>query len=62
MVSEGENITGTLKCAPNTRNNRDLDINIAYKVSESEEHTVIDYKMCATNALHVLWVLMVSRA
>jgi len=45
MVSEGENITGTLKCAPNTRNNRDLDINIAYKTSEAEEHTVIDYKM-----------------
>lgn len=44
-VSAGEKITGRLSCAPNARNNRDLDITIAYKVESSEE-TEVQYKMC----------------
>ncbi|KDN41666.1 putative HMT1-hnRNP arginine N-methyltransferase [Tilletiaria anomala UBC 951] len=32
IVSEGDVIKGTLKCSPNARNNRDLDINIKYRV------------------------------
>lgn len=44
-VSAGEKITGRLSCAPNARNNRDLDITIAYK-AESGEETEVQYKMC----------------
>ena len=44
-VSEGEKITGRLSCAPNARNNRDLDITIAYRVSDGPE-AEIQYKMC----------------
>lgn len=44
-VSAGEKITGRLSCAPNARNNRDLDITIAYK-TESGEETEVQYKMC----------------
>jgi type I protein arginine methyltransferase len=31
-VNAGDVITGTLKCSPNARNNRDLDIAIKYRV------------------------------
>lgn len=31
-VSQGQKVSGTLSCAPNARNNRDLDISIAYEV------------------------------
>ena len=44
-VSAGQKITGQLSCAPNARNNRDLDITIAYKVEGGEE-TEVHYKMC----------------
>ncbi|KAI0949561.1 type I protein arginine N-methyltransferase Rmt1 [Taiwanofungus camphoratus] len=44
-VSEGYKITGRLSCAPNARNNRDLDIAIAYQVG-SEPETEVQYKMC----------------
>lgn len=30
-VSEGDTISGTLTCAPNAKNPRDLDIGISYK-------------------------------
>ncbi|SJK97217.1 probable HMT1-hnRNP arginine N-methyltransferase [Armillaria ostoyae] len=43
-VSQGEPITGTLSCAPNARNNRDLDIKITYKTPREQE-TAIHYKM-----------------
>ncbi|KAI0930454.1 type I protein arginine N-methyltransferase Rmt1, variant 5 [Taiwanofungus camphoratus] len=43
-VSEGYKITGRLSCAPNARNNRDLDIAIAYQVG-SEPETEVQYKM-----------------
>jgi protein arginine N-methyltransferase 1 len=33
---EGDVIKGTLSCAPNDRNNRDLDIVIDWEVSGSE--------------------------
>ncbi|KAN0091296.1 S-adenosyl-L-methionine-dependent methyltransferase [Tylopilus felleus] len=42
-ISSGEKIRGTLSCAPNSRNNRDLDIAIEY--TTSGEITKVDYKM-----------------
>ena len=30
MISEGEEVTGTLSVAPNEKNNRDLDIRLEY--------------------------------
>ena len=44
-IQEGQEVTGQLSCAPNARNNRDLDITISDKCSDLEES--IDYKMCA---------------
>ena len=44
-VSAGDKITGRLSCAPNARNNRDLDITIAYAVQDGPE-AEIEYKMC----------------
>jgi protein arginine N-methyltransferase 1 len=35
-VSENETIKGTLSCAPNSRNNRDLDIVIDWEVEGNE--------------------------
>ncbi|KAL7422446.1 Nuclear SAM-dependent mono-and asymmetric methyltransferase [Cryptotrichosporon argae] len=35
-VSEGDTIRGTLSCAPNARNNRDLDIVVDYEVSGAD--------------------------
>jgi protein arginine N-methyltransferase 1 len=43
-VYEGETVAGRLSCAPNARNNRDLDIVITY-TSRGETHTM-EYKMC----------------
>ncbi|EMD37351.1 hypothetical protein CERSUDRAFT_135901 [Gelatoporia subvermispora B] len=43
-VSEGQQITGRLSCAPNERNNRDLDIDIVYQAGEEPE-TLVHYKM-----------------
>ncbi|KAF8893408.1 S-adenosyl-L-methionine-dependent methyltransferase [Infundibulicybe gibba] len=39
-VSEGDKITGELTCAPNTRNNRDLDITISYQSGNSTPATL----------------------
>ncbi|ADV19487.1 protein arginine N-methyltransferase 1 [Cryptococcus gattii Ru294] len=45
-VSEGDVIQGTLHCAPNSRNNRDLDIVIDYEVTGSTpEKGKMEYKM-----------------
>jgi len=48
-ISAGEQITGTLSCTPNTRNNRDLDIKIEYEVHadavEGLQTGRIQYKM-----------------
>ena len=44
-VSAGQKITGQLSCAPNARNNRDLDIGITYQVEDGEA-TEVQYKMC----------------
>ncbi|KAF9568172.1 protein arginine N-methyltransferase [Agrocybe pediades] len=44
-VHDGDQIKGTLTCAPNARNNRDLDITISYKVANEEEEKVVEYKM-----------------
>jgi hypothetical protein len=43
-ISQGEKIRGRLSCAPNTKNNRDLDITISYETDGRE--VIADYKMC----------------
>lgn len=43
-ISEGEKIRGRLTCAPNTKNNRDLDITISYETGGVVE--IVEYKMC----------------
>ena len=45
-VTQGDNIVGRLSCAPNTRNNRDLDIGFAYKLEHDEKELLMQYKMC----------------
>ena len=45
-ISEGQKLTGNLTCAPNTRNNRDLDISIAFKLDGEKQASRVDYKMC----------------
>ncbi|KAF4567368.1 type I protein arginine N-methyltransferase Rmt1 [Pleurotus pulmonarius] len=42
-LNEGDTIKGTLTCAPNARNNRDLDISISYSTPTTSE--TIAYKM-----------------
>lgn len=49
LVSEGQDIVGELQCAPNLRNNRDLDIRITYG-AEGEESETMNYKMCGLNS------------
>ncbi|TFK44192.1 putative arginine methyltransferase [Crucibulum laeve] len=44
-VNQDDNIVGKLTCAPNARNNRDLDIGIVYKVEGDAEEKSIQYKM-----------------
>ncbi|KAF8971201.1 putative arginine methyltransferase [Flammula alnicola] len=44
-VHQGDKIEGRLACAPNARNNRDLDITINYKVEGEGEEQVVHYKM-----------------
>ncbi|KAF8520361.1 protein arginine N-methyltransferase [Hysterangium stoloniferum] len=51
-VSEGQKVNGVVTCAPNARNNRDLDITIEYEVeadvrstSDKEQKAVVHYKM-----------------
>ena len=44
-ISEGQKIRGRLACAPNTKNNRDLDITISYETEEAGK-MVVEYKMC----------------
>jgi len=43
-VSEGDTIAGRLTCAPNERNNRDLDISITYQTKSDPSNTMF-YKM-----------------
>lgn len=44
---EGETIRGELSCAPNSRNNRDLDIVIDWEVEGQEPSKgSMTYKMC----------------
>lgn len=50
-LNEGDTIKGTLKCAPNARNNRDLDITIDYSTPTTSE--TIAYKMCVLSLLHI---------
>lgn len=44
-VSHGDRVEGTITCAPNARNNRDLDIGITYRAPGSD-FVSIQYKMC----------------
>jgi len=54
-ISVGEQITGTLSCVPNNRNNRDLDIKIDYEVHsnavDGPQTDSVQYKMCVTRIL-----------
>lgn len=43
-INEGQKLHGKLSCAPNARNNRDLDISITFKL-EGQDETKADYKM-----------------
>jgi hypothetical protein len=49
-VVQGEEIRGSLTCAPNARNNRDLDISVTY-ATESSGDIKFDYKMCVSSLL-----------
>ena len=51
-VNNGDHIVGTLSCAPNARNNRDLDIGFRYKVEGETEEKHIQYKMCVIYFSH----------
>jgi len=44
IAHEGDTVDGTLFCAPNNRNNRDLDITVSYTTPEGTK-TRMDYKM-----------------
>ncbi|GJJ06270.1 type I protein arginine N-methyltransferaseRmt1 [Clathrus columnatus] len=44
-VSEGEQVTGSLTCTPNARNNRDLDITIEYNAPTKPNPVTVHYKM-----------------
>jgi len=44
-VSEGQKVTGRVTCAPNAKNNRDLDIAISYKTDQDPSENFIQYKM-----------------
>jgi len=44
-VNKGDMVEGHLTCAPNARNNRDLDITLAYKSSQESQESVVHYKM-----------------
>ncbi|TFY75192.1 hypothetical protein EWM64_g8820 [Hericium alpestre] len=52
-ISEGDSIKGQLTCAPNARNNRDLDITVSYATAEEPEQT-IEYKMIEANQFQVV--------
>ena len=52
-MSEGQNVKGFVTCAPNSRNNRDLDITFEYEVEPEAgaavgetQKAVVQYKMC----------------
>lgn len=44
-INEGGIVNGTITCAPNQRNNRDLDISITYETDENQSGS-LSYKMC----------------
>ncbi|KAL4078309.1 S-adenosyl-L-methionine-dependent methyltransferase [Scleroderma yunnanense] len=44
-INEGQKLVGNLSCAPNARNNRDLDISVSFKLNTEDEATKVDYKM-----------------
>src|ERR1700734_2127411 len=50
-VSEGQKVTGRVTCAPNAKNNRDLDIAISYKTDQDPSENFIQYKMCVPSVL-----------
>ena len=52
-ISQGGTVNGTISCAPNQRNNRDLDISISYQTDEGQSAS-LEYKMCVIFLLHTL--------
>lgn len=66
LVNSGDVIKGTLSCAPNQRNNRDLDISIKYTPPRDLE-VQMDYRMCVilaplSSMLSFVIVLLVTNA
>ena len=53
LVNAGDTIKGSLSCAPNQRNNRDLDISFRYTTPRDSE-VRMDYKMCVVLAPDIL--------
>ncbi|KAJ7838678.1 protein arginine N-methyltransferase [Mycena leptocephala] len=56
---KGQTITGRLTCAPNTRNNRDLDILITHKLTEDDE-TTSSIKCAALSLCHFVRFFLCS--
>ena len=54
-ILNGQKIQGQLSCAPNTKNNRGLDIMIAYKTESTEGiegvEATVEYNMCVSPLL-----------
>lgn len=55
-IGQGETITGSLSCAPNAKNNRDLDIVIQYQLGQ-EKPVDIHYKMCVVLSLRTPFII-----
>ena len=45
-INSGDQVRGSLSCAPNARNPRDLDIRIKYRINQDGDQTAVQYKMC----------------
>ena len=45
-ISGGQKLTDNLTCALNTRNNRDLEISISFKLDGEKQASRVDYKIC----------------
>jgi hypothetical protein len=58
-IDQGQTITGTLYCAPNAKNNRDLDIVVEYQLGQ-EKPVEIQYKMCVVLSCVLLPFSLVS--
>jgi len=53
-VNAGDKVVGRLSCSPNARNNRDLDIAIAYRNEGDAIENHVQYKMCVLSYFPIL--------